>query len=331
MLISLVGKYDTYEYNSQNQMNSTPKKRKFSAIYRGKRKSDGAYVIIKHIKQYSAIRHNDHKVLIEQFLLGISALHSSVVQTYEIVQLQDEYFIVREYLQGVDAKTLICDPDYSHLQNSFFSCQVGVKMCEVLHELHMHSIIHCNIKPSNIFIECDDEGKIDVHDFSLKIVDFEMAHVHDAQLFYYKKLPFSLVYSPPEQVLHYADVIDNTSDLYCLGLVMYEIITRRPPFYSENHEMLVNFQINKELQKNSRISQDMLSFVQKATSKFKYSLPPNRYSYEQNEKFLEQGKQSRFQSAQDMKEAIEEMMVRFQEKKNKRKNTSWFSRLFKRT
>jgi serine/threonine protein kinase len=49
-------------------------------------------------------------------------------------------------------KTLICDPDYSYLQNALFACQLGEKMCEVLQELHANNIIHRDIKPSNIFL-----------------------------------------------------------------------------------------------------------------------------------------------------------------------------------
>ncbi len=330
MLISLVGKYDTYEYNSQNQMNVSQKKRKFSTLYRGKRKTDDAFVTIKHLKQDSAIQHSDHRLLIEQFLFGVSALHSSVVKTHEIIETEQGYFIIREYLQGVDVKTIICDPDYSYLQNALFACHLGEKMCEVLHELHSNNIIHRDIKPSNIFIEFNNEGKIDVNNFSLKLLDFEMAQVHGANLFYFSKVPFALVYSPPEQILRQTDIINQTSDLYCLALVMYEIITRRPPFYSGNPEMLINYQINKTLSSNSRISREMLAFLQKASSKHLFKLPPNRYSPEQKREFLEEGKQHRFQSAEDMNVEIRKMLVHIQEKINKRKNQNVFSRLFKK-
>jgi len=255
----------------------------------------------------------------------MAKLDERIVQTYDIIHTNYGYFIVREYLHGVDVKTIICDPDYPALKTSAFACKVGIEVCSVLEKLHTHGIIHRDIKPSNIFIETDDSGRISPENPKVRILDYEMASVHGSNIFSLKKVPFALLYSAPEQVLRFAHLIDERSDIYSLALVVYEIATRRPPFYHENPEMLINLQINHPIQKTPRISKELYAILLQATSKHKFLLPPNKYSHEQLEQFLAQGKTNRYQNAQDFLEVLSAFYLQISQIKPKKSGNSFFS------
>ena len=325
MLISLRGKHDTYECNTSDESNVIQTGRKFSSLYRGKRLSDNSYVCIKHLRDPHCIQNEEHLHIIYTILTNMAQLDKAIVQTYDIIYTEYGYFIVREYLHGVDVKTIICDPDYRELKTSAFACKVGIEVCEVLKKLHSHGIIHRDIKPSNIFIETDDSGRISPENPRIRILDYEMASVHGSNIFSLKKVPFALLYSAPEQVLRFAHLIDERSDVYSLALVVYEIATRRPPFYHENPEMLINLQINHPIQKTPRISKELFAILLQATSKHKFSLPPNKYSHEQLEQFLAQGKTQRYQNAVDFSKALSMFYQEINQAQQKKSSNSFFS------
>lgn len=328
MLISLTGNNGVYEFDSSNPASVIQTQRKFSALYRGTRKEDGLLVTLKHLRDSSSIQGSEHKDLIFMVLQSIQSLHPGIVNTLDIIETESGYFIVREYLHGVDVKTIICTPDYSHVQTPIFSCMLTVQVCEILQKLHEHGIVHRDIKPSNIFVETEADGRIDPLNLRVRLIDLELAQVHGANIFSLKKVPFALIYSPPEQVLRHAHLIDNRSDLYSLALVAYEIITRRPPFYHENPELLMNLQINQPLVRTSRISKDMLELLHKATSKHKFPLPPNKYRPENLEFFLAKGREGRFQSAEEMKEAFQQKYDELYTKLIKKQQGGFFRKYF---
>ena len=67
-----------------------------------------------------------------------------------------------------------------------------------------------------------------------------------------EKKPFALIYSPPEQLLKIPQLINETSDLYSLGIVMYELLAGKIPFQQSNPELLMNLQLTQNLVSNKK-------------------------------------------------------------------------------
>ncbi|HPY82947.1 MAG TPA: protein kinase, partial [Bacteroidales bacterium] len=324
MLISLRGKYDTYEFDLSQESHIIQKGQKFSSLYRGKRISDNSYVCVKHLHDTQCVQNSEHAHLIFITLTSIEKLDDAIIRTYDIIETEQGYFIVYEYLHGVTIKTITNTPDYPDLTTSKFACKVGIEVCKILKKLHEHGIVHRNIKPSNIFLETDDSGRISPDNPRVRLIDFEIASVHGSNIFSLNKVPFSVLYSPPEQVLYFSHLIDERSDLYSLALVVYEIATRRPSFYHENAAMLINLQINTSIQKNPRISKELFTLLLQATSKHRFSLPPNKYSQEQLEAFLDTGRSQRFQNAHDFSLALSEVFRHLNQPKTRKSRKSFF-------
>src|SRR5262245_55731387 len=97
--------------------------------------------------------------------------------------------------------------------------EIFAQTCRGLHAAHEHGLIHRDLKPSNIFVMADD---------SVKIIDFGVAHAVHARSRTTGYDKGTLLYMAPEQVQH--KPVSIQSDIYALGVTLYEALTRRQPF-----------------------------------------------------------------------------------------------------
>lgn len=99
--------------------------------------------------------------------------------------------------------------------------RLAVQVLEVLDYLHLHGVIHFDVKCPNILVQADD---------TIRLLDFGFAHLQINPL---TKFPGSFRYAAPEILLR-SDSTDGRADLYSLGMVLYRALARRFPFYPEN-------------------------------------------------------------------------------------------------
>ena len=109
------------------------------------------------------------------------------------------------------------------------------------------------------------------------------------------KVPFSLIYSPPEQVLNHNELVNASSDIYALGITLYELLTNEKPFESSHPEAIMRLQISSALPENRKIPTELFSILNKATAKHHFKLPPNKYHSEEIKKLLKSGQDARYQ------------------------------------
>ncbi len=326
MLISLEGKNGTYQFDPNDEANVIKTSHKFFSLYRGTYVQGKKAVTIKHFKDPSLIKDENHEVLLLQIFLSMNVLHSGIAQTYDLIRAEAGYFLVREYFRGVDLKTITLDPDYPNLRNPVFMLKVGIKVCEILSKLHESGIIHRNIKPSNIFVEYGENGKIDEDNINVKIVDFEYAQIKGLSLLNFAEVPFSRLFSPPELILGKTELVNETSDVFSLGISLYEIVARKPAFYHSNPEMLVNIQLNNKITKAPRIPKELFPILLKATSKHKFPIPPDRYKPENLIHFLAKGRDERHKSMEELKQELLPVLELLIAKEEKRANRNFIAK-----
>ena len=176
------------------------------------------------LKVLSAQFANDHE-FIERFRREASAAaslnHPNVVQVYDKGEAEGTYYIAMEYLEGRSLKEIIVK--YAPLSSDLV-VSVSRQIVEALRYVHRRDIIHRDIKPQNILI--DNEGRVTVTDFgiaragggaSLTEVGTSVGTAH---------------YLSPEQAQ--GQPVEAASDLYSLGVVMYEMATGKLPFEADN-------------------------------------------------------------------------------------------------
>jgi len=141
-------------------------------------------------------------------------------------------FMVMEYLQGHDLNQILRHHGPQHTQ---VVCDLMLQACEGIAEAHAMGIVHRDIKPSNFFITTRPDGTM-----LLKILDFGISKtpVGVTELTGASTVIGTPTYMAPEQMKSGKDA-DARSDIWSMGIVMYQLIAGRPPFVGESYAELV--------------------------------------------------------------------------------------------
>ena len=152
--------------------------------------------------------------------LARKIIHKNVGRIYHLSEEGGNHFITMEYVQGQDLRGLIGQAGQLTVSRAI---SIAKQVCEGLIEAHRLGVIHRDLKPSNIMI--DNEG-------NARIMDFGIAHTTKT-----KRITESGIivgtpeYMSPEQVE--AREIDQRSDIYSFGIIIYEMLTAKVPFEGE--------------------------------------------------------------------------------------------------
>ena len=186
-----------------------------SDVYKAKDHILGRYVAIKVLKQeFSEDRNFVTKFRTEaQSAAGLE--HPNIVKIYDVGSDDGLYYIVMEYVEGITLKTYIEKKGQLSFKESV---SIAIQVARGIEAAHNKEIIHRDIKPQNIMIST--EGKV-------KVTDFGIARAASSNTISADVMG-SVHYASPEQARN--GFVDARSDLYSLGIVMYEMITGRVPF-----------------------------------------------------------------------------------------------------
>lgn len=148
--------------------------------------------------------------------------HPNIVAVYDVGEDHGTAFIAEEYLDGVSLEQAIEERRLPPRD----IVAIGLSIAETLEYAHRKGIVHRDIKPSNIIISPDKQ---------VKLTDFSIAHIEDPEATVQTQTGEILgtpAYMSPEQVLGQA--VDGRSDIFSLGVVLYELATGERPFKGSN-------------------------------------------------------------------------------------------------
>jgi serine/threonine-protein kinase len=278
---------------------------KFSSVYKGIAESDGRTVII---KKFNPVQKNASQML-ERFKreATLDFNHPNIVNSICFINQNGQNYLLREYIEGEDILTYLKRSRLKNKDKLTFILKCVIEVLNALEVIHQHHIIHCDIRPHNILLEYSSPSKkINTQQPKLKLIDFGLAHFQQNPIA--GRIPFSLIYSPPEQLLSITNAINASSDIYSLAMSMYELITETKSFHNEHPELLMHMMLTHNLKPNKTIPDFIFQLLLKATHKHQFKLPPNRYKKEELSKLLKTAQSQRFQSATEFKIALEEAL-----------------------
>jgi tRNA A-37 threonylcarbamoyl transferase component Bud32 len=148
--------------------------------------------------------------------------HPNIVTIHDVVEESDEgvAFIAMEYVRGTNLKVLLQRDTPLDLP---FVAGVIDQVADALDYAHSRGVVHRDVKPANIIITADNR---------VKITDFGIARLDSSNLTQEGQLLGTPNYMSPEQIL--GRDVDHRADIFSLGVVLYEMLTRHKPFQGEN-------------------------------------------------------------------------------------------------
>ena len=210
---------------------------------------------------------NDEKFIrrFQREALSVSNLsHPNIVEVYDVGEEDGQYYIVMEYIEGKTLKQLLKKRETLTLPEVI---DIMLQLTDGLAHAHESYIIHRDIKPQNIMIL--DNGLVKITDFGIAMA------LNATQLTQTNSVMGSVHYLPPEQANGKSATVK--SDIYSLGILMYELITGSVPFKGDNAVEIALKHMKEKIpsirKQNPTIPQSVENIVIKATAKN----PRNRY------------------------------------------------------
>ncbi len=233
-----------------------------SVVYKAMDHRLNRYVAVKVLKaEYSDDKTFVNKFRVEaQSAAGLS--HPNIVNVYDVGDDQGIHFIVMEMVEGITLKEYIEKKGHLSISEAVnFSLQIASGI-EVAHENH---IIHRDIKPQNIIVNPNG---------ILKVTDFGIAKAATSATISSNAVG-SVHYISPEQAR--GGFCDERSDIYSLGITMYEMVTGRVPFEGDNSVAVALMHIQNEMISPREYYPDILPSFEKVIAKCTQKKPERRY------------------------------------------------------
>lgn len=212
-----------------------------SIVYKAKDNRLQRYVAIKELREEFVQDEEFVAKFRKEALSAASLSHPNIVGIYDVGNDRDIQYIVMEYVEGKTLKRVIDEQgpfDYKTV------LELGVQMVSALKHAHQKKIIHRDIKPQNILM---------TNDGVLKVTDFGIAKAVDSSTIVATGNAIGSVhYFSPEQAK--GKFVNQSSDLYSCGIVLFELATKRLPFEADSHISIALKHINEEFPRPSSIN-----------------------------------------------------------------------------
>ena len=189
--------------------------------------------------------------------------HPNIVNIYDVGSENGMYYIVMEYVEGITLKTYIEKKGRLNFKEAI---SIAIQVGRGIEAAHNKNIIHRDIKPQNIIIST--EGKV-------KVTDFGIARAATSNTIHADVMG-SVHYASPEQTRN--GYVDARSDIYSLGIVMYEMVTGRVPFDGDSTVAVAIQHLQEEMVEPSAYAADLPVSLEKIILKATMKNADRRYA-----------------------------------------------------
>lgn len=256
-------------------------------VYKGLDPAIDRPVALKTIRFDKLANPSEIKEMRKRFMLEAKAAgnfsHPNIVTIYDVGQDNSIQYIAMEYLEGQTLEDLI----KRKLNMNFrIVAKVISQVCSALAYAHEHQVVHRDIKPANIMV---------LEGFAIKVMDFGIAHLESSNMTQTGVAMGTPNYISPEQLS--GKEVTQSSDIFSLGVVMYELLTGHKPFEGENLSNLIMKILNTNPEQPSSLDDKIPPLLDHVVLKALKKDPLERYH-----------------SAKEMASALEDFITSFSHK-----------------
>ena len=233
-----------------------------SDVYKAKDHTLGRYVAIKVLKEEFSEDTNFVTKFRSEAQAAAGLEHPNIVNIYDVGSENGIHYIVMEYVEGITLMTYIEKKGQLNYKETL---SIAIQVSRGIQAAHAKHIIHRDIKPQNIIISTD--GKVKVTDFGIARAVSEHTIHSDVM--------GSVHYASPEQARN--GYVSNRSDIYSLGIVMYEMVTGRVPFDGDSTVAVAIQHLQDEMVPPSTYAPNLPISLEKIIQKCTQKSPDRRY------------------------------------------------------
>ena len=199
----------------------------FGAVYRATNLATNQRVALKLLHDTRAMDERATARFEREAQLSSRLGHPNVVRVFDFGRTEHgELYLVMELLHGETLREVLGAERTVAPQRVV---RIGAQICAALAEAHSLGLVHRDLKPANVLL-CDVPGHVDF----VKVVDFGIARARDSETLTAAGAVLGTpAYMAPEQADPAAPLVDGRSDLYSLGVILYELLSGAPPFQGE--------------------------------------------------------------------------------------------------
>lgn len=231
-------------------------------VYKAKDHKLNRFVAVKVLKQ----EFREDKAFISKFRVEAQSAaglaHPNIVNVYDVGEDHGISYIVMELVEGITLKEYIDKKGRLAVREA---TSIAIQVSMGLEAAHRNGIVHRDVKPQNIIISTD--GKVKVTDFGIARAVSENTIHSDVM--------GSVHYASPEQARN--GYVSNRSDIYSLGIVMYEMVTGRVPFDGDSTVAVAIQHLQDEMDPPSKYAPNLPISLEKIIQKCTQKSPDRRY------------------------------------------------------
>ncbi|MES2691726.1 MAG: serine/threonine-protein kinase [Bacteroidota bacterium] len=267
---------ETRQYFFNDQKGMIQSHGKFNRVFKG---YDASYrpVLIKQLLPALSIDADAVKRFSNEF--SFRTEHPNIIPAIDYFVHDKQHYLVRQWVDGTDLSSKV------HQLKPKEAVRACMAVLQALNHLHGNNILHSDVQPKNIII--GEDGQVYLTDLGLAIKPGQ-----DKQ-----RQPFNIYYSAPEQVLNRQELVNGSTDLFAVGMLLFELLNRSKPHQHQNPEILMNLMLAAPLVNNNRMNARLFSIIQKATGKPRFNLPPTHYTGEELSTLIKTAQANRYQNA----------------------------------
>ncbi len=190
-------------------------------------------IVIKRIRPHLSKEQTFVTMFLNEAKLAAQLNHSNICQIYDLGRIDESYFIAMEYVRGRDMRQVVSRADKKGIKFPLeYALKVTSAVCEGLYYAHrklddqgrpLH-IVHRDVTPENVMVSFD--GEVKILDFGIAKAETTVSETRVGEI------KGKLGYMSPEQVM--GKSLDQRSDVFSLGVVLYEWLTGHKPFSGQN-------------------------------------------------------------------------------------------------
>ncbi|HZX10598.1 MAG TPA: serine/threonine-protein kinase [Acidobacteriota bacterium] len=253
-----IGKYEILDTIGKGAM---------GVVYKALDPDINRVVAIKAIRFDVISEESDREEIMKRFIREAQSagklIHPNIVTIYDVVRSENMTYIVMQYIEGYSLQKTISSGEKIPTEKAV---RLMTQICDALGYAHQKGIIHRDIKPANILIDKEENPYL---------VDFGIARVETSTITQTGRTVGTPSYMSPEQVM--GEKVDKCSDIFSLGVLLYEILIGKRPFHGDSITTVIYKIINEEPFSSTEIKKSLPKGFEPIISKALSKDPKKRY------------------------------------------------------